>query len=170
MFGPQLDFQASQGTEWVFRVSFLLIQLNSTFYCGFPDSRYPISTSCCVLQTNSADLVLRQDTSALLPTPETQPKNKQTNKKPRLFFTSSKTATNSRPLNLHTKFQRREKKTKNPSLHSRHFLSYVNFFPRAQSCPNYTSRQHLTCHVSGKAGVSVQKRGFRTQLHNPAQK
>lgn len=37
MFGPQLDFQASQGTEWVFRVSFLLIQLNSTFYCGFPD-------------------------------------------------------------------------------------------------------------------------------------
>lgn len=113
MFGPQLDFQASQGTEWVFRVSFLLIQLNSTFYCGFPDPRYPISTSCCVLQTNSADLVLRQDTSALLPTPETQPKNKQT-KKARLFFTSSKTATNSRPLNLHTKFQRRAKKSKSP--------------------------------------------------------
>lgn len=82
MFGPQLDFQASQGTEWVFRVSFLLIQLNSMFYCSFPDPRYPISSSCCVLQTNSADLVLRQDTSALLPTPETQPKNKQTNKKP----------------------------------------------------------------------------------------
>lgn len=41
MFGPQLDFQASQGTEWVFRVSFLLIQLNSTFYCGFPDPQVP---------------------------------------------------------------------------------------------------------------------------------
>lgn len=113
MFGPQLDFRASQGTEWVFRVSFLLVQLNSMFYCGFPDPRYPISTSCCVLQTNSADLVLRQDTSALLPTPKSQPKNKQT-KKARLFFTSSKTATNSRPLNLHIKFQRRAKKSKSP--------------------------------------------------------
>lgn len=85
MFGPQLDFQASQGTEWVFGVSFLLIQLNSTFYCGFPDPRYLISTSCCVLQTNSADLVLRQDTSALLPTPETQPK-KQANKKSQVIL------------------------------------------------------------------------------------
>lgn len=80
MCGSQLEFQASQRTEWVFRVSFLLIQLNSTFYCGFPDPRHSISTSCCMLQTNSADLVLRQDTSALLPTPETQPKktSKQT--------------------------------------------------------------------------------------------
>lgn len=125
MFEPQLHFQASQGTEWVFRVSFLLIQLNVMFYCGFPDPRYPISSSCYVLQTNSADLVLRQDTSALLPTQKPNQKNKQTNKKNRLFFTSSKTATNSRPLNLHTKFQKEQKK--NPSLHSRHILSYVNF-------------------------------------------
>lgn len=41
MFGPQLDFQASQGTEWVFRVSFLLIQLNSAFLLRFSRPQVP---------------------------------------------------------------------------------------------------------------------------------
>lgn len=125
-----------------------------------------------LLQTDFADRALGQNTWALFQAHKPNQKkkeNKETNKKPRLFFTSSKKNTkNSRPLSLHTQCQRTERKRSESKYQTCHILCEP--LRGFRSVPATPAGDTQTTRLRGKQGRFVPKRGaLSTQLHNAPQ-